>query len=61
MKKKTITSLSEAEKEDLLEQASELMKDFFSVKRDFNDTARFNKMVKNLLNRPIAKELSDLT
>lgn len=56
MEKKTITSLSEAEKEDLLEQASVLMKDFFTVKRDFNDAARFNKMVNNLFNRPIAKK-----
>ena len=53
MTNKTMTSLSEAEKEFLLEQASILMKDFFVIEQTFNDAASFNKMVKNLFTRPI--------
>lgn len=61
MEKKAIVLLSEAEKEYLLKQASVLMQDFFVIKQDVNDTVSFNKTVKNLFNRPIAKELSKLT
>jgi hypothetical protein len=60
MTNKTMTSLSEAEKEFLLEQASILMKDFFVIEQTFNDAASFNKMVKNLFTRPIANKLRDL-
>ena len=49
-----ISELSNEQKDELLSQAAELMQDYFSVKHKPD-------MVKNLFNREIVKELSQLT
>jgi hypothetical protein len=48
-----ISELSNEQKENLLSQAADLMRDYFSVKNR-------PEQVKNLFNREIAKELSGL-